>query len=66
MSALTLVMATCHSLALIDGHVVGDPVDVEMFSFTKWELLEPEEGEENCTGIVRPRGGVRRNKSGGY
>lgn len=33
-------LATCHSLKVIDGHVMGDPLDVKMFQFTNWILEE--------------------------
>lgn len=33
-------MASCHSLRLIDNELLGDPLDVRMFDFTKWELTE--------------------------
>ncbi|KAG7195472.1 uncharacterized protein KQ657_003234 [Scheffersomyces spartinae] len=33
-------MASCHSLRLIDNEVLGDPLDVRMFEFTKWQLSE--------------------------
>lgn len=33
-------MATCHSLKLVDGEVVGDPLDAKMFEFTGWTLEE--------------------------
>ena len=29
-------MATCHSLRVIDGQVLGDPLDIKMFQFTGW------------------------------
>ncbi len=29
-------MATCHSLALIDGKLRGDPIDLKMFEATGW------------------------------
>lgn len=29
-------MATCHSLTRIDGVLNGDPLDLNMFAFTKW------------------------------
>ncbi|XP_047121259.1 polyamine-transporting ATPase 13A3-like [Schistocerca piceifrons] len=59
-------MACCHSLSLIDGEYAGDPLDVRMFEFTKWELEEEEEDvadgeceeddedEENLPTVVRP------------
>lgn len=33
-------MATCHSLKLVNGEVVGDPLDAKMFEFTDWTLEE--------------------------
>lgn len=33
-------MASCHSLRLIDDSLVGDPLDVKMFEFTKWNFSE--------------------------
>lgn len=33
-------MASCHSLRLIDDELVGDPLDVKMFEFTKWNFVE--------------------------
>lgn len=36
-------MATCHSLRKIDGELVGDPLDLKMFEFTRWYY---EEGEQ--------------------
>lgn len=34
------VMATCHSLRLIDGELLGDPLDDKMFLFTEWSYEE--------------------------
>jgi cation-transporting P-type ATPase 13A2 len=36
-------MATCHSLRVVDGELVGDPLDLKMFEFTRWSF---EEGEQ--------------------
>lgn len=33
-------MATCHSLRLVDGELLGDPLDLKMFHFTEWEFEE--------------------------
>ncbi|KAI0697731.1 P-type ATPase [Cerioporus squamosus] len=48
-------LATCHSLKMVDGEIIGDPLDVKMFEFTKWTL---EEGHVAGTAVVK-------NKSGG-
>lgn len=36
-------LATCHALKLVNGELLGDPLDLRMFEFTKWDL---EEGKE--------------------
>lgn len=33
-------MATCHSLRVMDGELLGDPLDVKMFQFTGWTFEE--------------------------
>ena len=33
-------MATCHSLTMIEEKISGDPIDLRMFEFTKWNLEE--------------------------
>ncbi|RCI06202.1 hypothetical protein CU098_003218, partial [Rhizopus stolonifer] len=33
-------MTTCHSLKIVDGELLGDPLDLKMFEFTQWELEE--------------------------
>lgn len=33
-------MATCHSLRLIDGELLGDPLDAKMFGFIGWNFTE--------------------------
>lgn len=37
-------MATCHSLHSIEDELVGDPLDLKMFEFTRWTY---EEGKQN-------------------
>lgn len=50
-------LATCHSLKMVDGEPIGDPLDVKMFEFTKWTL---EEGQVAGTGIIKGRAGADR------
>ena len=50
-------LATCHSLKMVSGEVIGDPLDVKMFEFTKWTL---EEGHVGGTGVVKSRTGSER------
>jgi cation-transporting ATPase 13A2 len=42
--AALYTMATCHSLRVVEGELVGDPLDLKMFEFTGWTF---EEGEQN-------------------
>ena len=44
LQAALYTMATCHSLRSVDGELVGDPLDLKMFEFTKWSF---EEGKQN-------------------
>ncbi|CZT46197.1 related to cation translocating ATPases [Rhynchosporium secalis] len=41
--AALYTMATCHSLRVVDGELMGDPLDLKMFEFTGWSF---EEGEQ--------------------
>lgn len=40
---------------MVDGEVIGDPLDVKMFGFTKWTL---EEGRVAATGNIKSKGTV--------
>lgn len=33
-------MTTCHSIKIVNGELLGDPLDLKMFEFTQWELEE--------------------------
>lgn len=52
-------MATCHSLTIIEGQLVGDPLDLIMFHATDWVLEEPGAEETRfdtmVPTIVRPQ-----------
>ncbi|ODV84227.1 hypothetical protein CANARDRAFT_208586 [[Candida] arabinofermentans NRRL YB-2248] len=37
---LFLSMLTCHSLKVIEDEVIGDPLDIKMFEFTEWDIIE--------------------------
>ena len=37
---ILFTMATCHSLRLVDGELIGDPLDLKMFEFTGWSYEE--------------------------
>lgn len=45
--AALFTMATCHSLRAVDDELVGDPLDVKMFDFTRWSY---EEGQQSSGG----------------
>jgi cation-transporting P-type ATPase 13A2 len=48
-------LTTCHSLKMIDGEVLGDPLDVKMFEFTGWTM---DEGRMSGTGAIKDKNGV--------
>ena len=48
-------LAACHSLKSLSGELIGDPMDLKMFEFTKWELEEPHGSVDTIPTIVRPR-----------
>ncbi|KAK5649470.1 hypothetical protein RI129_000499 [Pyrocoelia pectoralis] len=33
-------MATCHSLTIMEGQLIGDPLDIKMFESTGWSMQE--------------------------
>lgn len=39
-SKILRAMTTCHSLKIVDGELIGDPLDLKMFEYTNWELEE--------------------------
>lgn len=51
---IVCTMATCHSLRVVDGELLGDPLDIKMFEFTGWTFEEggntQVEQEENANG----------------
>lgn len=51
-ATLLYALATCHQLKVVDEEVIGDPLDVKMFQFTKWLI---EEGNVAGTGMIRDR-----------
>ena len=59
-------MATCHSLRVVDGQLIGDPLDVKMFEFTGWSfeedgrklnMLDLEELDNVSCSVARPPAG---------
>ncbi|KAJ2063109.1 hypothetical protein GGI17_001956 [Coemansia sp. S146] len=54
-------LATCHAVKLVDGKLVGDPLDIKMFESTGWIL---EEGED-YTGVPAPQSALIGHMSAG-
>ncbi|KAF2721341.1 hypothetical protein K431DRAFT_303553 [Polychaeton citri CBS 116435] len=56
--AILYAMATCHSLRIVDGEFIGDPLDLKMFEFTNWQYEEgterPMGGEEDDDNSLSP------------
>ncbi|PWN38810.1 hypothetical protein IE81DRAFT_327122 [Ceraceosorus guamensis] len=46
---LLYALATCHSLKVVDGEVIGDPLDVKMFEYTGWTLDEGKDAAQATT-----------------
>lgn len=49
---LLYALATCHALKLIDGELIGDPLDIKMFSYTGWTLDEGQSRQLTAKGTV--------------
>jgi cation-transporting ATPase 13A2 len=43
-------MASCTAITYIDGNLVGDPLDVQMFEATGWILDEADQRRVDCDG----------------
>jgi len=48
-------MATCHNLNVVEGQLIGDPLDIEMFKFVNWSIQEKEGSIDGLSTIVRPK-----------
>lgn len=55
---LTKLMAVCHSVQTVNDEVVGDPLDLEMFNFTRWSFVDCTEsiGGMIISSVVSPPG----------
>ncbi|KAL7631895.1 UNVERIFIED_CONTAM: hypothetical protein RMT77_017795 [Armadillidium vulgare] len=51
-SSFTASLASCHSLTYINGQLTGDPLDIQMFESTKWDLVEPEKDNEIFDSLI--------------
>jgi cation-transporting ATPase 13A2 len=51
----TYSLTACHSLAIVDNKVIGDPLEQAIFEATKWEIHDPQSHhDEKVVSIVRP------------
>ncbi|KAJ3129220.1 hypothetical protein HK098_002204 [Nowakowskiella sp. JEL0407] len=50
---ITCAMATCHSIKVVDGELIGDPLDIKMFEFTKWTIEEDEPASSSHQNLSR-------------
>lgn len=57
---LLYALATCHSLKIVDGEVIGDPLDVKMFEYTGWTL---DEGRDQSARATTKSGTAKDGKS---
>ncbi|KAI2797592.1 hypothetical protein BLOT_014126 [Blomia tropicalis] len=51
---ILICLAACHSLTLIDGKIIGDPLDQKMFASTEWMLEEPEVNDTSKYDLLAP------------
>lgn len=47
-------MVTCHGITMIDGSLVGDPLDIKMFESTGWILEEPDVSDVTKFDLISP------------
>jgi len=55
------VMAACHTLAYVQGAVVGDEVDLKLFELSGWRLVREHDEDDACASAspaARANGGV--------
>lgn len=51
---LMISLAVCHSLTLIEGKIIGDPLDQKMFAATEWILEEPDVNDTTKYDLLAP------------
>ncbi|KAF8929411.1 hypothetical protein BGZ58_008955 [Dissophora ornata] len=61
---LLYAMATCHSVKSVNGDLIGDPLDLKMFEFTRWILDEGGLGTRIANVSESSQGGERGNNGG--
>ena len=46
-------LASCHSATIVNGELIGDPIDVQMFKSCNWEIFENNnEKEDNIKNVI--------------
>ena len=45
-------IGSCHSLTIVDGKFIGDPLEIELFMRSAWKLVEPESGSRLLRGMI--------------
>ncbi|KAF5282157.1 hypothetical protein FQR65_LT02854 [Abscondita terminalis] len=53
-SLLIQAMATCHGITRIEGNLIGDPLDINMFESINWSLEEPGTSENSRYDMLAP------------
>ena len=48
-------LVSCHSLALVDGKAIGDPMEEKMFELAGWHLTHGEVGKTFAVGSSQPK-----------
>ena len=62
-------MACCHSITYVNGQLVGDPLEIQMFESTERQLDEMNEasntgiGDDLVLAFARPPIEIRRNSA---
>lgn len=51
---LITCLASCHSLTIIEGNIIGDPLDQKMFDATDWVLEEPAVDDTSKFDLLAP------------
>jgi cation-transporting ATPase 13A2 len=54
LSEILIGMVTCHSITIIDGQLIGDPLDLKMFESTGWILEEPNVSDTSKFSMLFP------------
>ncbi|ORZ13486.1 hypothetical protein BCR42DRAFT_467119 [Absidia repens] len=49
-----IALATCHAVTTLNGQFIGNPVDIEMFRSSKWELQSTKENENYVDTLLPP------------